>query len=73
MNSTRDRHYGANGRPRIEENYYLVKGRPKRFFDQSDVVRLFTGWRTLLLEERTIDRYERPKVVWEVAVETAAT
>ncbi len=44
-----------------------------RFFDQSDVVRLFAGWRTLLLDERTIDRYERPKVVWEVAVETAAT
>jgi SAM-dependent methyltransferase len=73
LNSTRDHHYGANGHPRIEENYYLVKGRPKRFFDQSDVVRLFAGWRTLLLDERTIDRYDRPKVVWEVAVETTAT
>jgi len=70
LNSVRDHHYGASGHPRIEHNYYLVKGRPKRFFDESDVVRLFAGWRTRLLQERTIDRYGRPKVVWEVEVET---
>jgi SAM-dependent methyltransferase len=70
LNSVRDHHYGASGHPRIEPNYYRVKGRPKRFFDEPDVVRLFAGWRIRSLGERTIDRYERPKVVWEAAVET---
>ncbi len=72
LNSTRDHHYGASGYPRIEDDYYLVNGRPKRFFDRHAVEQLFEEWRTLSLEERTIHRYERPKVVWEAAVETAA-
>jgi SAM-dependent methyltransferase len=71
LNSTRDHHYGASGHPRIEDDYYLVNGRTKRFFDRSAVERLFDGWRILALEERTIHRYERPKVVWELAVEAA--
>ena len=70
LNSTRDGNYGASGYPRIEDRFYDVRGRPKRFFDEADVTRLFAGWKTLLCEERTIERYERPKVVWEVAVET---
>lgn len=70
LNSTRDDNYGASGHARIEDHFYDVRGRPKRFFDESDVVRLFDGWKTTLREERTIHRYERPKVVWEVAVET---
>ncbi len=70
LNSTRDDNYGASGYPRIEDHFYDVRGRPKRFFDDADVVRLFAGWKTLLREERTVERYERPKVVWEVAVET---
>lgn len=70
LNSTRDDNYGASGYPRIEDHVYDVRGRPKRFFDEAHVIRLFTGWKTLLREERTIQRYERPKVVWEVAVET---
>jgi SAM-dependent methyltransferase len=70
LNSTRDHHYGASGYPRIEDDYYLVNGRPKRFFDRRAVERLFEEWRILSLEERMIHRYARPKVVWEAAVET---
>jgi SAM-dependent methyltransferase len=69
LNSTRDDNYGASGYPRIEDHFYDVRGRPKRFFDEADVIRLFAGWKPVLREERTIERYERPKVVWEVAVE----
>jgi hypothetical protein len=66
----RDRHYGAAGHPPIAADYYLVDSVPKRFFDQEAVERLFArGWRCLLREERVIDRYERPKVAWEVALE----
>jgi SAM-dependent methyltransferase len=72
LNSTNDHHFGASGHPRIDDNYYLVNGEPKRFFDRLAVDRLFSsGWRTISAEERTVDRYDLPKVVWEVVLEKA--
>ena len=73
LNSTHDHHYGASGHPRIEDNYFLVKGAPKRFFDRATVEVLFAGgWRILSAEECVIDRYALPKVVWELVLERDA-
>ena len=70
LNSTNDHNYGASGHPRIEGNYYLVDGEPKRFFDRTSIEALFaTGWRMLSLEEHLIQRYAEPKVVWEAVLE----
>ena len=70
LNSTNDHHFGASGHPRIDDDYYLVDGAPKRFFDRAAVDRLFSpGWRMLSVEERTIDRYDLPKSAWEVVLE----
>ena len=70
LNSTNDHNYGASGYPRIESNYYLVDGEPKRFFDRTSIEALFaTGWRMLSLEEQLIQRYAKPKVVWEAVLE----
>ncbi len=70
LNSTRDHHFGASGHPRIAEKYYLVVGVPKRFFDRPAVEALFReGWRALSTEEQVVERYSRPKVVWEVILE----
>jgi len=70
VNSTNDHHYGASGHPAIDENFYLVDGEPKRFFDGAAVDRLFgRGWRTLAKKEGVIARYDHPKSVWEVLVE----
>lgn len=69
LNSTRDVHHGAVGYPEIAPHYFDVEGSPKRFFDEADVVRLFdAGWERLSLREATIDRYEKPKTVWEVVL-----
>ena len=70
LNSTNDHHFGASGHPRIDDDYYLVDGEPKRFFDRAATVRLFgDGWRMLSLEEGLIDRYDHPKWVWETVLE----
>ena len=69
LNSTNDHHFGASGHPPIAENYYLVDSEPKRFFDRAAVDRLFaSGWSTLGIEERMIDRYDHPKAVWEIVL-----
>jgi trans-aconitate methyltransferase len=70
LNSTKDVHHGASGHPALERNYYLVDGRPKRFFDRAAVLDMFAqGWNVLSLHEQTIYRYDLPKVVWEAVLE----
>lgn len=66
VNSTNDVHYGAIGHRAIAPHYYDVDGQAKRFFSQGDLLAMFaTGWEFLALQERTIGRYEQPKVAWE--------
>jgi len=73
LNSTNDHNYGASGHPRISENYYLVDGDPKRFFDRDSVIKLFaSGWRVLSMEEQITHKYEHPKALWEIVLETVA-
>jgi SAM-dependent methyltransferase len=70
LNSTNDHHYGASGHPAIAENFYLVDGELKRFFDRAAIDRLFAqGWRSLHKKEGVIARYDHPKSVWEVILE----
>jgi SAM-dependent methyltransferase len=72
VNSTNDHHHGASGHPAIDENFYLVEGAPKRFFDSAAVDWLFArGWHVLAKEEGVIARYDHPKSVWEVVLEKA--
>jgi SAM-dependent methyltransferase len=70
LNSTNDHHFGASGHQRIEDDFFRVDGEPKRFFDEKSVRGLFAeGWTILSLGEFTVDRYEHPKVLWEVVLE----
>ena len=74
VNSTKDKHYGSTGHPEIESHFYMVEKKPKRFFDRSDIKRLFSsGWKILNMEEQKIDRYDQPKWVWEVILELTPT
>ena len=69
VNSTNDVHYGATGFPELDHHFYQVGAATKRFFDRADLAALFAdGWRWVAAEERQIDRYEHPKMVWELAL-----
>lgn len=73
LNSTNDHNFGASGYKAIEPNYYWVKGRRKRFFDEAAVVRLFSApWRMISCAERSTDRYDKTKIAWEVVAQYAA-
>jgi SAM-dependent methyltransferase len=71
LNSTRDFHHGA--RRDVEagaDNFYLVDGIPKRFFDRAAIDRLFASdWRVVSVDEQVVERYQQPKVLWEVILE----
>jgi SAM-dependent methyltransferase len=67
FNSTHDYNFGASTRePPIEPNLYFLGTMTKRFFDEGSVRTFLQGWDIQFLEENMIQRYEKPKSVWEV-------
>jgi len=65
FNSVNDRHYGSTSTLEIEPNFYNVGRGTKRFFDENSVRLFLQGWDIQFLEENVIDRYKKPKYVWE--------
>jgi len=65
FNSTNDLHHGASSPLEIEPNFYQVGTRTKRFFDENSVRLFLQGWEIQFLEENVIQRYQKPKSVWE--------
>jgi SAM-dependent methyltransferase len=68
VNSVADTEHGAGQGIRIEEHFYNVGGKHKRFFDKEQLARLFRGWELLLCAERRLTRTGKTKVFWEVVV-----
>ena len=72
FNSTHDYNYGASTtEPPIEPNLYFLGTMTKRFFDETSVRSFLQGWDIQFLEENIINRYEKPKSVWEVMAVSA--
>ena len=70
VNSNNDENYGAKGHTEIESGLYMVKGQQKRFFSKADVELLFKSeWKLTTIEEKSIDRYERPKQILEFSAQ----
>ncbi len=65
FNSINDHNFGASSDVEIEPNFYQVRDRTKRFFDEASVRLLLKEWDIQFLEENVIYRYEKPKYVWE--------
>ncbi len=67
LNSTADSNFGASGHPRIEANYHLVDGQPKRFFDEASIDQIFSrGWTVVSREHMVTTKYVKPKALWEI-------
>jgi SAM-dependent methyltransferase len=70
LNSTQDQNFGASGHPELEPSFFLVKGEPKRFFDEASIESLFAqGWNSLSLEHFVTSKYIKPKALWELILE----
>ncbi|WP_282935456.1 class I SAM-dependent methyltransferase [Paenibacillus sp. RC67] len=67
VNSVHDVHFGAGDGVEIEPHYYEQNGQFKRFFDQEQITRLFAGWKLDYLQEAVMNRYHKPKSLWEMA------
>jgi len=69
VNSTSDHGFQSvkdNDRMRIEEDYYVYHGIPRRYFREKSIRQFFSeGWMIDLIEEKKLVRYEKPKALWE--------
>ncbi|GLC29070.1 class I SAM-dependent methyltransferase [Clostridium omnivorum] len=68
VNSTNDENYGAGEGLSIEENYYNIEGKLKRFFNEKQLRELFKEWKIEYINENEINRYKKVKIAWEIAV-----
>ena len=68
LNSVNDVEFGAGQGVEIEENYYSIDGKYKRFFDKKQIDYFFSGWDIEYMKECTMDRYPKLKRVWEIAL-----
>jgi SAM-dependent methyltransferase len=69
VNSTKDLNYGASQGTEIEPNYFDVDGWRKRFFDEAALLMLYgDGWEILSIREKSMERYGKEKVLWELAL-----
>lgn len=69
VNSVNDKNYGAEQGINIEENYYNVDGKLKRFFNQEHLDALFQRWHVTHLAEVEMGRYKKAKILWEMAIQ----
>lgn len=68
VNSTKDANYGAGQGVEIEDNYYDIDGKLKRFFNEKQLRELFKDWDIQYMNEYVMRRYKMDKVLWEIAV-----
>ena len=68
VNSINDVGNGAGQGNPIEDNYFEINGKHKRFFNEKQLKRLFRSWKIQHCSENSIIRFGKSKIFWEVVV-----
>lgn len=65
VNSINDKNHILKNAKELEKHFYCDGKIYKRFFEKDDFEELFKKFQVYNLEEKNMDRYEKPKVLWE--------
>ena len=68
VNSANDKLHIPNNGQELEKNFYYDGNIYKRFFERKDFDSLFKNFKICSIEEKYMDRYEKPKILWEVCI-----
>lgn len=68
VNSINDINFGAGQGEKVEENFYDIDGKLKRFFNEAQLRDLFKGWEIQYINETEINRYKKGKMLWEISI-----
>jgi len=69
VNSINDVNYGIGEGLEIEPNVYDTSSGIKMFFDEQMLREIFADWDIINLKEYSVGRFDRPKTLWEAAVQ----
>lgn len=65
VNSANDKYHIPLSAKVLEKNFYYDGEIYKKFFEGKEFKELFENFKILSLEEKHMDRYEKPKTLWE--------
>lgn len=68
VNSANDKYHIPLNAKVLEKNFYYDGEIYKKFFEEDDFKELFENFKILSLEEKHMDRYEKPKTLWEFCI-----
>lgn len=68
VNSANDKYHIPVNAEVLEKNFYYDGEIYKRFFVEEDFKKLFKDFKIVYLEEKHMDRYEKPKTLWEFCI-----
>lgn len=68
VNSANDKYHISLSAKVLEKNFYYDGEIYKKFFEEDDFKELFENFKILSLEEKHMDRYEKPKTLWEFCI-----
>ena len=59
--------FSINGKGMIEKDFFVVKGIPRRYFDEQNIKFFFSSfWKIITINEKMINYHGNNKKVWEV-------
>ncbi|MGZ4032891.1 MAG: class I SAM-dependent methyltransferase, partial [Tumebacillaceae bacterium] len=65
LNATSDSSYGVGQGDLLETDFFLQNGIRRRYFSIDSCRSTFSGWEEIVLEEKTVDCYGKPKSLCE--------
>lgn len=68
VNSSNDKYHIPLSAKVLEKNFYYDGEIYKKFFEGKEFKELFENFKILSLEEKHMDRYEKPKTLWEFCI-----
>jgi len=69
LNSERDRLPNRPGEIFLGDGLYMTEEGPKRFYSEPLIKAVFSGWRILLMEEKTAVKFSKQKSLWELMLQ----
>lgn len=68
VNSANDKFHIPNNAQELEKNFFYDGNIYKKFFEKSDFDALFKNFEVHNIEEKCMDRYQKPKILWEFCI-----
>lgn len=68
VNSSNDIYTKPGKEKEIEEEFYFDGDIYKKYYNEEELRKLFKNFTIYYIEEKKMDRYKKPKILWELCL-----